>query len=61
MIRTQISLRVDEELVDRIERMTKILNENTWARGTTISKSSTVRMAIHKGLDVLEAQHRRSR
>jgi predicted transcriptional regulator len=54
-----ISVRIDDELVDRLDELAKVLSAR--AAGAGMSRSNAVRVALERGVEALEAELGKSR
>lgn len=52
----QVSVRLPQELIDRAEALTKRLRQNPDNALMGLTRATVLRLAIAKGIDVLEAQ-----
>lgn len=49
-----VSVRLDTEAVERLDRITEALSAR--AAGATLKRSNVVRLAVDRGIDALEAE-----
>jgi hypothetical protein len=54
----QISMRLPSDLVERAEAMATVLAKVPEFKLWRMSRQAVIRLALSKGLDALEAQHR---